>query len=152
LFEKDFLMSAAAVQVLNSSTAVLTLKDVKQACKAYSAYSAADRARKEAEDAKKAAAMKVFEALLGVKSEDEIRAMSPDEMRKKARRRIREGLVQLDGISAEALLDKVIQKSKSERRPSWKECFIEVCGASAATKIQEATDESFSYKFVESAL
>lgn len=52
---------------------------------------------------------------------------------------------------AEELLGKVIQKSKSERRPTcWKDCFTQVLGASAATKVQEATPETFSYRFVES--
>jgi hypothetical protein len=68
-----------------------------------------------------------------------------------ARRRIKQGLVELDGISPEKLLES-IQKSKSERRPSWKDCFINVLGESAATQIQDATDETFSYKFVEAGL
>jgi hypothetical protein len=155
-------MSAAAAQPLNSleSTVpatqvvprVITLANIKKACKAHKEYSAADRARKKKEEAKKAAAMAVFEALLGVKSEDEVRAMSPGEFKRVARRRIRAGLVELRGVDVDVLLDQVIQKSKSERRPSWKDCFVDVLGESAATQITNATPESFSYKFVGAAL
>lgn len=127
---------------------VITLKQVKAACKAYKEYSAADRKRKAKEEAKKAAAMAVFEALLGVKSEDEVRAMSPQEMKKTARRRIREGLVHLDGVDATVLLEKVIQKSKSERRPSWYDAFLGLAGETGVNAVREATDETFSYRFV----
>ena len=73
---------------------------------------------------KKAASMLVFERLLGVMTEDRFRRLSPEKMKRLARRRIRAALVQLAGISAEDLLGKVSQKSKSERRPScWKDCF-----------------------------
>lgn len=146
------LSTELAAELGLSSPRVITLKDVKAACKAYKEYSKADRARKAKEDAKKAAAMAIFEALLGVKTEDDVRAMSPEELRRTARRRIREGLVQLNGISAEALLEKVIQKSKSERRPSWYDAFVAIAGESGATKVREATEESFSYRFVAEAL
>jgi hypothetical protein len=135
-----------------AAVCLVTLQDVKKACRAQKRYSAADRARNKAEDKKKSSAMKVLEALLGVKTEDEIRALSPDELKRRARARIRAGQVVLKGIDADALLENIIQKSKSERRPSWKDCFIAVHGESKATEIQEATEETFSYRFVESAL
>jgi hypothetical protein len=132
---------AAAVQLV-------TLKDVKKACRAQSRAAAAGKVKDAADAKKKAANMKVFEALLGVKTEDEVRDLSPAEFKRIARARIRAGQVQVKGIDAEDLLEKIIQKSKSERRPSWKDCFIAVHGESKATEIQEATPESFSYRFV----
>jgi hypothetical protein len=147
-------MSATAAQLLNSLEPtpvprVITLANIKKACKAHKEYSAADRARKKKEEAKKAAAMAVFEALLGIKSEDEVRALSPEQFKRLARRRIRAGLVELQGVDVDVLLEQVIQKSKSERRPSWYDCFVALAGESGATKVREATPESFSYKFVE---
>jgi hypothetical protein len=130
----------------------ITLKDVKCACRAQSRASKAGRAKDAADASKKAANMKVFEALLGVKTEDEVRALSPKELKRLARARIRAGNVRLQGIDPEVLLEKVIQKSKSERRPSWKDHFIFVHGESKATEIQEATPETFSYRFVAGAL
>lgn len=132
--------------------ATITLKDVRAACKAQAEATDAGRKKDAADKDKKASSMLIFERLLGVMSEDRLRSISPEKLKRLARRRIRAGLVELEGISPEVLLGKVIQKSKSERRPSWKDCFIEVLGESAATKIQEATPETFSYKFVESAL
>lgn len=131
---------------------IVTLKQIKDACKAQSAAAAAGRAKDTADKDKKAASMLVFEAVLGIKSEERLRSISPEKLKRLARRRIRAGLVQLEGIDAHQLLDKVIQKSKSERRPSWKDCFVQVLGESAATKVQESTPETFSYKFVESGL
>jgi len=140
-------MSSPADQ-LQSQSPVVTLRDIKQACKAQSYAQATRHAQEVSEAEKKAAFMKVFEALLGVKAEDEVKAMPPEELRRVARRRIREGLVTVKGIDPDVLLDKVIQKVRSERRAAWKDCFISVCGEAAAIKIVEATPESYSYKFV----
>ena len=131
---------------------MVTLKDVKRACRAQTRSAAAGKAKDQADAKKKTANMKVFEALLGVKTEDEVRSLSPAELKRTARARISAGLVQLKGIDPEELLERVIQKSKSERRPSWKDCFIAVHGESKATEIQEATEETFSYRFVDAGL
>jgi hypothetical protein len=145
-------MTATPAQALTALAAVVTLKDIKQACKAQTKAAAAGRVKDAADAKKKAANMKVFEALLGVKTEDEVRALSPADLKRIARQRIREGRVRIEGISPDVLLEKIIQKSKSERRPSWKDCFVHVHGESEATKIQEATAETFSYRFTESGL
>jgi hypothetical protein len=134
------------------ATVTLTLKDVREACVASKKYGAAVAISKAAEEKKKKAAMVVFEALLGVKSEDDVRSLSPDQLKRLARRRIGRGLVVVEGLDVEVLLEKVIQKSKSERRPSWKDCFVAALGESTAAEIQANTAETFSYKFVESAL
>lgn len=133
-------------------TCVVTLKDVTAAAKACREESVARKEAADADAAKKTAYMKVFEALLGVKTEDEVKALSPDKLVRLARRRIKKGDVILDGIDAEVLLEKVIQKSQARRNVSWKDCFVAVLGESKATEIVNATDESYSYKFVESAL
>lgn len=132
---------------MNEVISVVSLKSVRRAAKA---CKEATEARKEAEacDAeKRAAMMTVFQSLLGVKSEDEVASLSPDALIKLARKRIRAGLVQLDGIDAEKLLDQVIQKTQSRRSVSWKDAFIAELGASKATELTEAAEESFSYKF-----
>jgi hypothetical protein len=144
--------TATQSQIAQSATLFISRKEIKQACKAQTEAAAAGRVKDAADNKKKAASMLVFERLLGIMTEDRLRGLSPEKMKRLARRRIRAGLVQLDGISAEDLMGKVIQKSKSERRPSWKDCFTAVLGVSAATKVQESTPETFSYKFVEAGL
>lgn len=141
-------MSTASVN-LSVRPSTVTLRDIKQACKAYSSAQATRHAQEAADAAKKAAFMRVFEALLGVKSEDEVRTLSPEALTRLARRRISQGLVKIKGIDPDLLLSKVIQKVRSERRPEWKKCFITRLGESAAVQVQEATEETFSYKFVE---
>jgi hypothetical protein len=133
----------------------VSLKDVKQAIKAHQAYSAAAKIYATAEAAKKAAAMIVFEALLGVTSESEVASLSPSELVKLARRRIREGLVEfadMDDEQVQSLLSHVIQKSQSRRNVSWKDAFVSELGAAAALKVTDETPESFSYKFVAGVL
>jgi hypothetical protein len=128
----------------------ILLKDIRAAAKA---CTEASKTRKEAESAdarKKSAMMKVFEPLLGVKTEEEVAELSPDEIKKLAKQRHRDGLFTLErgGMSLDELVNQVIQKTQSRRSVSWKDAYINELGASKATALTEATDESFSYKFV----
>jgi len=137
---------------MNEVTAVVSLKDVRAAAKACTEASSARKTAESAEAGKKSAMMKIFEPLLGVKTEDEVAALSPEALAKLAKKRIRAGLVEFNGIDAEVLLNQVIQKTQSRRSVSWKDAFIAELGASKATELTEATDESFSYKIVDAAL
>jgi hypothetical protein len=130
--------------------AEILLSDIRAAAKACTEHG---KKRKEAESAeakKKSAMMKVFEPLLGVKTEEEVAALSPAEIKKLAKQRHRDGLftMQRGGMSLDELVDQVIQKTQSRRSVSWKDAYINELGASKATALSEATDESFSYKFV----
>jgi hypothetical protein len=132
-----------------ASAAVITLKQVKFAAMACRHATDARKAADVSETQKKSAMMAVMEPLLGIKSESELQALSPEELRARARRRIRQGLVELNGISSECLLEDVIQKSQSRRSVSWKDEFIAVLGESKATSVINDTAESFSYKFAD---
>lgn len=127
----------------------ISLAEVKRASRACRVSTEKRREHESAEAEKKVAMMVIFEKLLGIKSEADVAEMSPEAIQKLGRKRIRAGLVELDGIEAEVLLEKVIQKSQSRRNVSWKDVFIGLEGESKATDIIANTPESFSYKFNE---
>jgi len=130
---------------------VIEVSDVRAAIKACSEASEKRKAADAADEARKRAAMKVFEALLEVKSESQLQSYSPDELRRAARRRIQAGKVKLEGIDVDVFLDQVIQKSWSGRSISWKNEFVAELGESKAAEVMQQAAECFSYKFVEAA-
>lgn len=135
---------------MNETPAITTVsaKDISAAAKACKAHSQAASAASEAESGKKAAMMKLLEPLLGIKSWDELAAMSPDKIKRVARQRVNVGLVELEGIELDALLEAIV-KSQERRNVSWKDQYIAELGESAATRIIDDTDPSYSYKIVE---
>lgn len=136
---------------MNDQINVIEVSDVRAAIRACSEASEKRKAADAADEARKSAAMKIFETLLGVKSESEIAAYSPDELRRKARRRIASGQVTLEGIDVDVFLEHVIQKSWSGRSISWKNEFIAELGESKAAAVMSTAAECFSYKFVEAS-
>lgn len=129
---------------------VITIKEVKFGIKACA--DAARRAQEAdaADEIKKAAIMGVFERLLGVKTAAEVAAMSPDDIAKVAKARVRRGDVTLEGFELDLLL-KVIKQSACRRNVAWKDAFVSMLGESEAAKVMNQAPQSYSYKFVEVA-
>lgn len=129
--------------------AVLVVKrgDVVAARKACRDHSQAMKQASDADEQKKTAMLKVLEPLLGIKSSQELAETSPEKLRRKARERFNAGMVELDGITIDELLDS-IEKSQERRNVSWKEAFVERLGESIATSVVNQTDPTFSYRFV----
>jgi len=125
----------------------ITLKEVTFAQKACADHSKLSKEATAAEQIKLAAMMGIFERLLGVKSMDEVAALSPKDIAGIAKRRLKRGDVELEGCDLELLL-KVIQQSQCKRNVSWKDEFIKALGEKKATEIINATPERYSYKAV----
>lgn len=130
-----------------TETLTVSRSDVVAARKACREHSQAVKAASEAEEQKKTATMKVVEPLLGIKSAAEFAAISPEKLRRKARERFNAGLLELDGITIDELLDS-IEKSQERRNVSWKDEFIARLGESVATAVVNGADPTFSYRFV----
>jgi uncharacterized sporulation protein YeaH/YhbH (DUF444 family) len=122
----------------------ITLAQVKRAAMACRHASDARKAADSADSEKKFSMMLVLEPLLGIKSEDELQKLSPVALKLRAKTRIEAGLVQLEGIDAQLLLERVIQKSQARRNVSWKDAFVSALGESEATAVVESTSESYS--------
>jgi hypothetical protein len=127
----------------------ITLADVKRAA---NACAKASQARKDAEAAdseKLVAMMEIFEPLLGIRTEAELRSLPPDQLRRTANARINSGVVNVRGLSSEMLLKQAIQLSQSPRRNvSWRDCYLADCGEARAQEKLNDTPESYSYKIV----
>ena len=136
-------MSAAT-----SPVAVVTLSDVRRAAKACAAAADASNDQRTADDAKKASMLTLFEPLLGIKSSQELAAISPEQMKRKIMARVRSGAVELEGVEMQALLD-AIRKTQARRSVQWKEAFIAALGEARAAAVQAEAEETFSYKVVE---
>jgi hypothetical protein len=126
----------------------ITLREVRFAIKACSDHSELSKKAEVAENVKKAAMMGVFERLLGIKTEQELKDLDADKLAKIARRRLRAGDVVLDGIDEETLF-RVIKHSQARRNVAWKDVFVRECGEARAADILENAAEMHSYKFVQ---
>jgi hypothetical protein len=127
---------------------VITIKEVRFAIKACNEATRRRHEAEAAEETKAASMMGVFERLLGVKSSSDVSQLSPADIAKLAKQRVKRGDVELEGFELETLL-KVIQQSSCRRNVGWKDALIAECGESKAAELQAATAQSYSYKFVE---
>ena len=126
----------------------ITIKEVRAAIKACNTATLKRHEADAADEVKATATMTVFERLLGVKSSSDVAQLSPADIAKVAKARVKRGDVELDGFELETLL-KVIQQSSCRRNVGWKDALIAECGESKAAELQALTVPSYSYKFVE---
>lgn len=124
---------------------VIKLSEVKFAIDACATATKRAAEATAADQIKKAAMCGLFERVLGVKSLDDVAHLSPDEIAKMIRRRMKKGELELEGIDVDVLIA-VIQKSQERRNISWKEAFIAKCGAAAAAEVENSTPVSYSYR------
>ena len=126
---------------------VLTKDLVYRAALACSRSSKARKDAEQREEQKTIAIMRVFEPLLDIKSEQELKALSLTEVLKVAKRRIESGKVQLDKITPERLYA-CIKLSQARRNVAWKDVFLAQLGEARVQEVLSETAESFSYKIV----
>ena len=130
-----------------AETPVISIKDVRLAIKACANATQRRHEAENAEEARTAAMLAVFEPLLGVKSTAQVALMSREEIVKLASRRVKKGEVSLDGFELGQLFE-VIQQSSCRRNVSWKDALIAELGEQKATELQKQARASYSYKFV----
>jgi hypothetical protein len=127
---------------------VVTISAIRKAARACEQCSEARKLLEEMDSAKTIAMMEIFEPLLGIKTEDELKVIPLDALRRIASRRITQGIVSLEGITAEMLLQQAIQLSQTRRNVSWKDSFLDELGEAKAREVLSACPESFSYRIV----
>lgn len=127
---------------------VVTRAAIQKAADACEDLAGAREEMNEAETAKTIAIMKVFQRLLGIKSEVELKDLSPEHLRKIAKRRVESGEVKLSGVTLDKLLDHCIQISQVRRNVAWKEHFLVNMGEAKAAEILQNTQESYSYRII----
>lgn len=122
--------------------------DVERAVQACIVATQAEQSARSADAEKNICMMAVLEPLLGIKAVEELKLMTPLEMKQRARLRVSKGAVKLRGIDVESLVNDWIRLSQARRNVAWKEEFIALAGEAAALAITEEQAETHSYKFV----
>ncbi len=89
--------------------------------------------------------MAVLEPLAGIKTEEELKAMGPEELARRIRQRVKSGAVRLKGIAVDDVVA-CIKETAHRRDVAWKEVFIARLGESAATAVIGAADETHFYR------
>ena len=81
------------------------------------------------------------EKVLGVKSSDELKQLSPKEVEKKFAARLAAG----DWKPERGAPDFIFLKTNEGRYPSWAKLYVEELGETAAAQIKAETDVTYSY-------
>lgn len=126
---------------------VITMAMVREAAKAWQRASLARKTAEEGDGYKTIALLAVFEPLLGIKSEAELKQLCLADVLRTAKRRLESGAVKLHGITAERLLNS-IELAATRRNLSWKDAFISALGESRAQELIDGAAESHSYRLL----
>jgi hypothetical protein len=82
------------------------------------------------------------EKVLGVKSKDELKALSPEQVSKRFAKRFEAG----DWKPERGAPEFQFEKSSSGRYPAWRKLFVEELGETAAARIAAETPLTYSYR------
>jgi hypothetical protein len=85
--------------------------------------------------------LKLAEKVLGIKSEDDLKALSPEQVEKKLAKRLEAG----EWRPTQNAPEFSFVKTNQGRYPSWSQLFIEEMGETAAARIRTETPLSYSY-------
>ena len=102
------------------------------------------KATKKAADAKKELEFRriqLAEKVLGVKSSDELKVLSPDQVKKKFTKRLEAG----DWKAGHGAPEFSFVKTNQGRYPSWSQLFVQEMGESTAARIRTETPITYSY-------
>ena len=85
--------------------------------------------------------IQLAEKVLGVKSKDELKQLSPEQLQKRFAKRWENGEWKTERGAPEFLF----KKTSQGRYPSWRDLFVEELGETAAARISADTPTSYSY-------
>jgi hypothetical protein len=125
---------------------VITKAEIDEAIELRKQHSLASKTARIAEQKCQVAQMKIFEKLLGIKSADELKWFSPEQIEKIFTERINKKTVLLEDPNSNFK----IEQTSAQRRPEWKELYIQALGESKATEAHLATPMQYSYAIKES--
>lgn len=110
-------------------------------------YTAAKKKVSEAEDVLKFRRLALAEKVLGIKTYDDLKALSPEQVAKRHARRLVAGDFRIERGAPVF----TFQKTNAARYPAWARLYAEKLGETAAARVKDETPISFSYS-VEVAL
>ncbi|HZW92628.1 MAG TPA: hypothetical protein VFF64_06615 [Candidatus Eremiobacteraceae bacterium] len=122
-------------------TAVVTKVELSEIAKLETDYAKAKRKVIDTEKDLKFHRIQLAEKVLGVKSQDELKALSPAEVQKRMEKRFDAG----DWKAERGAPEFQFVKSSSGSYPAWAKLFVQELGETAAARIKAETDVTYSY-------
>jgi hypothetical protein len=122
--------------------AIVTKDELTELADAERAHASAKKKAAAAERDVKIRRLGLAEKVLGIKTEDELKALSPQQLEKKIARRLEVGDWKPDPKAPEFSF----VETRSARYPAWKEIFAQKFGQSEADRISDETPLSHSYR------
>jgi hypothetical protein len=123
-------------------TAIVTKAELTEIAKLEIDYAKAKKKVSDTEKDLKFQRIRLAEKVLGVKSEDELKALSPDQVAKRLEKRLETG----DWKPERGAPEFQFVKSSSGSYPAWRQLFVENMGETAAARIAAETDVTYSYR------
>lgn len=127
--------------------AIITKLELSELADAEAQYVKAKGKLSSAEENVKLLRMRLAEKVLGVKTEDEFKQLSPADLVKKQIKRLAAGDWKPERGSPEFSF---VNTSKG-RYPAWRKLYVSEMGETEAARIQSETDYSYSYRVEVSA-
>jgi hypothetical protein len=122
-------------------TVLVTKDELFELSKLESDYAKAKKKVSDTEKELKFQRIRLAEKVLGVKSEDELKELSPEQVQKRTVKRLEAGDWKLErGAPIFAF-----KKTNEGRYPSWSQLYIEELGEPAAAQVRTETPVSYSY-------
>ena len=128
--------TAAAKQTL-----LVTKDELLELAEAEKSHAAAKKKASSAERDVKICRMRLAEKVLGIKTEDELKALSPQQIEKKIAKRLEAG----DWQPGRNAPEFSFVETKAGRYPAWAQIFKSKFGESEADRISNETPMSHSY-------
>jgi hypothetical protein len=104
-------------------------------------YAKAKKAASDAEKEVKFRRLALAEKVLGIKTEDELKALTPDQVQKRFSKRLESG----DWRPERGAPEFSFTKSSEGRYPAWAQLFASELGETAAARIKTETPVVYSY-------
>lgn len=134
-------MGINLVNAATKQTAVVSKDELLELAEWEKKYSDAKKKATEAEKELKFRRLQLAEKVLGVKSESDLKELSPGDVIKRMTRRLTAG----DWKRAQNAPDFQFVKTSEGRYPSWSQLYIDELGETAAARVRAETPVTYSY-------
>lgn len=124
-----------------TETAVVTKDELTELAEWEHKYSNAKKKVSAAENELKFRRQSLAEKVLGLKSAEELKELSPEQVERRMAKRLAAG----DWKAERGAPDFVFAKTSSGRYPAWSQLFVSELGETAAARIRTETPMTYSY-------
>jgi len=123
-------------------TAIVTKAELQELADAERAHESAKKKASAAQSTVELRRMQLAEKVLGIKTSDELKTLSPEQIKKKICKRAEAG----EWKAADNAPEFEFVKTRSAAYPAWAKLFKQELGEAAAARITNETPISYSYR------